>query len=398
VANKHLPLVLALQLLLALCLGCGSSHTMPPPPPPVKAEFLYMLNFLPPPGGEQLTAFKLDPTTGVLASPTTTAVNLAAGLAVDPSAQFLYVSDPNFVTPSVDIFAIDSKSGALTPDGAFVLTTICPLCAPVTGPGALAMDPQGHFLYYGSNTFGFGLTEVLGGLSVTAGTGALNLVAGSPFSADDVPFYLQVHPGGHFLYTVNTPNPPDFTVSGVSAFSIDPGTGALAPLPGSPFSPPLPADLAGFAIHPSGKYLYVSTAKSANGILAWSIDAATGTLSELPASPFAPGTSPVGIAIHPSGKFLYTANPLSGGGVFGFTIDNASGALTPMAGSPFDMSARLGDCTIDPSGRFLLAADATNKALVIFSIDAATGALSQAGSPTPVAALPFVMVMTKAPQ
>ncbi|MBI3478157.1 MAG: beta-propeller fold lactonase family protein [Acidobacteria bacterium] len=357
-----------------------------------------MLTLQPPPGGEQLTAFKLDPATGVLMSPTTTPVTLVAGLAVDPSGRFLYASNADVFAPAIDIFSSDSKSGSLTQDGAFVLTTICPLCAPVNGPGALATDPQGHFLYYGSNTFGFGLTEVVGGLSVAAGTGALNFVPGSPFSADDVPFYLQVHPGGHFLFTVNTPNPPDFSVSGVSGFSIDSSTGALTPVPGSPFSVSLHADLAGFAIHPSGKYLYVSTAKSANGILAWSVDTATGALSPLTESPFAPGTSPVGIAINPSGKFLYSANPLSGGGIFGFTIDSASGALTPLTGSPFDMSARLGDCTIDPSGKFLLAADATNKTLVIFSIDASTGALSQIGSPTPLDAVPFVILMTKAPQ
>jgi len=394
-AKKHLPLVVSIQILLALTLGCGSSNMVPPPP---KAEFLYVMT-LPPSSGAQLLAFKLDPATGTLGSPSTTATPLTLGVAVDPASKFLYVSDPDPVTPAIEIFSIDPKTGSLTPDGAFVLTGICPLCPPVNGPGALTMDSKGKLLYYGSESFGGGLSEVIGGLSVNAATGALNAVPNSPFPADDVPYGVLVHPSGHFVYTENTPNPPvfPFALQSVSGFSIDPSTGTLTPMSESPFSPPVNADLTGFAIHPSGKFMYASAGTAANGILAWSIDSTTGALSVLPASPFAAGTTPIGVTIDPAGKFLYASNG-GGGGISGFTIDAASGGLNPMSGSPFDMSAVLLECVIDPSGKLLAAVDAKNKAITLFSIDSSTGALTQVGTPTSIGGISLSLVMAKAPQ
>jgi 6-phosphogluconolactonase (cycloisomerase 2 family) len=396
--KTHLTLLLAVQLLLAFSLGCGSSGTMsPPPPPPSQSDFVYISTFpVPPDFNSQLMSFKLDLATGALKSTSTGTVSLLAfGLAVDPATKFLYVSDSDPVAPAIDIFSIDPKTGAPTPNGAFSLTMICPFCAPVSGPGSLAMDPKGKFFYYGSSASG-GVTEVVGGLS-GAGTASLNTVPGSPFAADDTPFNVQVHPNGNYLYTVNVSNPPALSTS-ISGFSIDSSTGALTPVPGSPFKIPLNANVSGFAIHPSGRYIYVSTAGAANGILAWSIDTIAGTLAVLPASPFAPGTTPVGIAIDPTGKFLYSSNAVSGGGISGFTIDTGSGSLTSMAGSPFDTGALLTAPAIDPSGKFLISFDVHNKAIVIFSIDTATGSIQRIGSPTPLDVFPAVLTVAKAPQ
>jgi len=397
-AKKDLPLLVSIQILLALTLGCGSSNMPPPPPPPPKAEFLYVMT-LPPSSDAQLLAFKLDPATGTLSSPSTTATPLTLGVAVDPASKFLYVSDPNPVAPAIDIFSIDPKTGSLTPDGAFVLTGICPLCPPVNGPGALAMDSKGKLLYYGSESFGGGLSEVIGGLSVNAATGALNGVPNSPFPADDVPYGVVVYPSGHFVFTENTLNPPvfPFPLQSISGFSIDSSTGELAPMPVSPFTPPVNADLTGFAIHPNGRFMYASAGAAANGILAWSIDSTTGALSVLPASPFAAGTTPIGVTIDPAGKVLYASNGV-GGGISGFTIDAASGALTPMSGSPFDMSAVLVECVVDPSGKLLAAVDAKNKAITLFSIDSSTGTPTQLGSPTSIGGISLSLVMAKAPQ
>jgi 6-phosphogluconolactonase len=398
-AKKRLPLVVSIQLVLALTLGCGSSNMMaPPPPPPPKAEFLYVMT-VQPPSNAQLLAFKLDLATGTLSSPSTTATPLTPGVAVDPASKFLYVSDPNPVAPAIDIFSIDPKTGSLTPDGAIVLTHICPFCPPISTPGALAMESKGQFLYYGSNFFGPGVSEVIGGLSVNAATGALNEVPNSPFPADDVPYAVLVDPSGHFVYTENMPNLLvfPFHLQSVSGFSIDASTGALAPMPGSPFIPPVNADLTGIAIHPTGKFTYASTGTTANGILGWSIDSTTGALMALPASPFAVGTTPIGVTIDPAGKFLYASNGASEG-ILGFTIDAASGVLNPMSGSPFDRSVVSLECVIDPSGKLLAAVDARNKAITLFSIDSSTGALTQVGSSTSNGGISLSLVMAKAPQ
>ena len=395
---KNVWSLVSLGFVLAITGGCGSSGTSsPPPPPPAKAEFLYLTTFQPPPANAvQLVKFKLDSATGVLDAKATTDLSFfAGGIAVDPASHFLYVSDPNPVTPAINIFSISPTTGSLSADGAFVLTTICPFCSPVNGPGALAMDSKGKLLYYGSDDVG--VSQVIGGLSVTPATGALNLVSGSPFPADDMPYAVILHPSGKFLYTENTSG-NSFLLQSISGFSVDPSSGALTPLPGSPFAPPANAQLPGFAMHPSGKFLYASTANTGNGILGWSVDATNGALTVLPASPFAPVTMPFGMTFAPSGKFVYASNPLGGGGILGFTIDAGSGTLTSITGSPFDPGVILGDCIVDPSGKFLLASDGKNQAIDVFSIDSSTGALTSTGSPTPLGAFAFSMVMAKAPQ
>jgi 6-phosphogluconolactonase (cycloisomerase 2 family) len=257
------------------------------------------------------------------------------------------------------------------------------------------MDSNGKFLYYGSSSFG-AVSEGIGALAVNSTTGALGVVPGSPFPADDVPVVVHVHPSGQFVYTENTPNLPisSFTLQSVSGFSID-STGALASVPGSPFTPPMNADLTGFAIHPAGKFLYASTGPAANGILAWSIDSTTGALTVLPASPFAAGTTPIGVVIDPLGKFLYASNGV-GGGISGFTVDAASGALTPMSGSPFNASVVFASCVIDPLGRLLVAADGVHNTITVFAINPTTGALTPLGTPTSVSALPISLTIVKA--
>jgi 6-phosphogluconolactonase len=232
---------------------------------------------------------------------------------------------------------------------------------------------------------------------VNSTTGSLSLVPGSPFPADDVPVIVHVHPSGQFVYTENTPNLPTspFTLQSVSGFSID-STGALASVPGSPFTPPMNADLTGFAVHPTGKFLYASTGPAANGILGWSIDSTTGALTVLPASPFAAGTTPAGVVIDPLGKFVYASNGV-GGGISGFTVDAASGALTPMSGSPFDASVVLANPVLDPLGRVLVAVDGLHNTITIFAINPTTGALTQLGNPTSVSGIPVSLTIIKAP-
>ncbi len=257
---------------------------------------------------------------------------------------------------------------------------------------------MGEFSYYGSNTFGSGISEGIGALTINSATGALNLVPGSPFPADDVPYGILVHPSGRFIYTENTLNQAvlPFPLHSISGFSVDSGTGALAPVPGSPFTPPANADLTGFEFQPSGNFLYASTGTAANGLLAWSVDSTTGALTALPESPFAAGTPLAGVMIDLSGKFLYALNgPV--GGISGFAIDAASGVLTPMSGSPFGAGAAIGSQVVDPSGRVLVAGDDKNRAITLFTIDSSTGALTPLGSPTSIGSVPVSLVMATAP-
>ncbi len=68
-----------------------------------------------------------------------------------------------------------------------------------------------------------------------AADGTLTPVAGSPFSAGSGPGCMAPDPEGKFLYVANF----NFGAPGssnISAYTIDAGTGALTPIAGSPFA------------------------------------------------------------------------------------------------------------------------------------------------------------------
>src|ERR1700722_7542332 len=117
----------------------------------------------------------------------------------------------------------------------------------------------------------------------------------------------------------------------VSGYAINPTSGALTPIPGSPFT--VGTNPHAVALDPSSKFLYVAN-RASNNISAFTVNLSTGALTEVPGSPFAAGYEPDGLAMYPSGKFLYASNELSAN-VYAYLIDGETGALTPINGSPF---------------------------------------------------------------
>jgi DNA-binding beta-propeller fold protein YncE len=91
-------------------------------------------------------------------------------------------------------------------------------------------------------------------------------------------------------------------------------------------------------VHPSGKFAYVTNAGS-NNISGYTINPSTGALTAIAGSPFAAGFSPISVAVDPNGKFAYVAN-WEGNNVSGYTINPNTGALTAIAGSPFAAGTR----------------------------------------------------------
>jgi DNA-binding beta-propeller fold protein YncE len=130
-----------------------------------------------------------------------------------------------------------------------------------------------------------------------------------------------------------------------SAYTVDATTGALTPVPSSPFAAGL--DPAGVAVDPTGQFAYVSNcgneslgrqASSPGNVSAYTIDATTGALSPINGSPFAAGTTALSVTVDPTGQFVYLTNRDSNN-VSAFTIDSTTGALTPVAGAPFPAGA-----------------------------------------------------------
>lgn len=388
----------SLLLSLFALTGCGSSGGSNPPPPPAKPEFFYMVvNTTTPPNAPsfQLASFTIDTTNGSL-TPTGTQAwsQLYPQIVVDPTSKFLYAS--SLGAQAWAIFSINAKTGMPSQNGAFIVPT--PICGlgctggPSINPGMLAFDPAGKYMFYASSSFGLPISPQIGALSVDTATGALNLVSGSPFSATNMPLSVATHPSGKFVYTEDVAAGMSIlSLASVSGFAVDSSTGALTPVPGSPFGV-TNANTVGYAIEPHGKFLYVSTGIS--GILGWQIDQTTGTLTTLPGSPFLPGTATFGARFDNSGKFLYSSAGASGG-VLGFGIDPTTGILTSLSGSPFAANLVLSAPTIDPSGKFAYAVDFKNKAIVTLSVGG-SGALTNLTS-TPITGIPGEPVIVRAP-
>ena len=156
-------------------------------------------------------------------------------------------------------------------------------------------------------------------------------------------------PNGGFLYSID---PQDNLLD---AFSVASGGASVDELSGSPYAVPnIPYSL---AVHPSGNYLYVVNENQAyqtnyvpgqydGSISAFAINSGTGTLTQLPASPFAAGINPVSIVVDPAGNFAFSTSTTYTTGYTGFaqiiefSINRTSGGLTPFPGAPWTDSAQ----------------------------------------------------------
>jgi 6-phosphogluconolactonase (cycloisomerase 2 family) len=165
----------------------------------------------------------------------------------------------------------------------------------------------------------------LSAYAVDGVSGALTEVQGSPFSATQGRGAIVFHPNGQFIFKGG---------GSISAFRFDPTSGALAEVAGSPVpgggSDPSAIDV---AIDPRGQYLYAVT--TSTGLLrGYAIDPDSGALVEVPGSPFPAGPFPYSVGVDPSGRFVYVGND-DAAEVSGFSIDRVTGTLSPLAQSAF---------------------------------------------------------------
>lgn len=184
----------------------------------------------------------------------------------------------------------------------------------------------------------------------------------------------------NFVYTNDDQSP-----NTVSAFSVD-SNGALTPVPGSPFATGGDGSGGGLfapnriGVAMAGNFLFVPNTASDN-VSVFNINPSTGVLTSVAGSPFATGNHPlppgnqngIAVAATPDGKFLMVASNGSANVVV-FSIA-PSGALTPIAGSPFATLGNPSGIKISPDGKFLAVAVSN---VQMFSI-AADGSLTSAG-------------------
>jgi 6-phosphogluconolactonase (cycloisomerase 2 family) len=268
--------------------------------------------------------------------------------------QFLYASDT--LRAQLDAFSINQTTGALTTLLGSPFST-----GNLSLPVGLA-SPAGSSLLYAAgagNVDGFAVSS----------TGTPTALSQSPFPSG-TNLFLAVDPSGKFLYT-SVDDPP----GGVFAFTID-STGALTEVQGSPFTIPgqTALDSQPYGIVDTGSYVYVALSAT-NQIAAFSIVGSTGALTPVPGSPFSAGATPTTLVF--ADKFTHALNSLNGT-ISGYSVDSNNGVLTPLSGSPFGIAGT--SMATDSFGEHLYVSGPAG--IQAFSIDFNSGALtSVAGSP-----------------
>jgi len=280
-------------------------------------------------GSNSISGYAVNATTGAL----TKIVGSPFAAGTDPQAlafasipsggTYLYVANNGSNTLSA--YSVDASTGALTP---------LPTATYVTGssPAAVSATSYGGFSYGGfvfvANNGG---SNDISAFTITAKTGALTPVAGSPFAAGGNPHSLVLTPrftdwetyDTRYLYTANFDG-----TSSVSGFLVDNDTGVLTPLSGSPFAIPVSNTI---GTDGSGTYLYVTTGAN---VVGYGIDPMSGLLTALSGFPVGAGTNAYSVTVDPSNQFLYVGND-GAATISGYTLDPGTGGLTAVPGSPF---------------------------------------------------------------
>ena len=278
-----------------------------------------------------------------------------------PPGGFLYTTNNDYfsgnTTNFVQGFTIVAGNGALAP----ILQG--PVKANVA-PQSVASDKGGYRLYVGDYVSG----DIFA-YFIDRDNGSLTPVPGDPFPVDRTVSAVAVHPSGTLIFAARDEQHPG---DGVAVFQLQ-SNGSLVPAAGSPYATQIAPQA--LVVDPSGKYLYVAdqSGYQESYIDAFSIDDTSGALTPLPGSPFqipipsncsAGAASPFDI-IDSAGQYLYTADAWMDS-ISGFAIGGSNGTLTDIAGSPW---ADNGGCDVPPdcetcsANPISLAVDGTGKFL-----------------------------------
>jgi 6-phosphogluconolactonase len=327
-------------------------------------------------------AFRYDATSGKL-----TSLGVAAEtpdpsfVAIHPSGKFLYAVNEAGKASFVTSFALDAKTGKLTQ-----LNQV-----PALGedPCYIALDQTGKYILIANYSSGtLAVFPILPDGKIGEKT-AVNQDSGKLGPNKE----RQEGPHAHWIETSADNRyvlAVDLGLDQVLIFQFDAKKGTLGP-----HIPPSAALKAGSGprhgiFSPNGKFFFV-VGELASTATSFSYDAKTGDLkqvnsvSTLP-SDFSGRNDVAEVAIHPSGKFLYVSNRgMETIAIFG--IDPKKGTLSAMGHVPTG-GKEPRHFTFDPSGNFLFAENQLSDTIVVFHVDANTGALTPTGEnvsvPSPV--------------
>jgi len=252
-------------------------------------------------------------------------------------------------------------------------------------PQSIAVDPAGKFAYVASGGCG-GYVSMY---TINPTTGALAPIAPPVPSNDEFTDSVTVDPSGKFAYVTSSGDVWDIDFGSVVTYAINPTTGALTSTTGGIIGTGIngtPEFFNSVAFAPSGKFAYAADggafpAGSFGGDSSVSMYTINSTTGALTSiGMIAAGYGPDSEAVDPAGKFAYVAN-FGSNDVSMYTIDATTGALA----STGTIAAGPGpvSAAVDPAGKFAYVANwtyDTEGSVSMYTIDATTGALAFIGS------------------
>jgi len=273
-----------------------------------------------------------------------------------------YAYTANNWVDTVSAFSIDPSDGSLSLIGSY---------GAGDGPSSVTSDKQNKFLFVSNSG-----TSSLSSFSINA-DGTLVSIETIPIGTAQA-YDLEIDPTGRFAYVacIGTPNgavwaiavASDGTLSSIGSYPLDQGTIALS------------VDL-------NGRFLYSVSSYTGN-IRVFSIDSATGALTNLGASSASPG--PYGscylraVAVHPSGRYVYAIHTpeSSGQGIYIFPIDQTTGALgTALIQAESDNPNSIA-FSEDGTLAFIANSGGSGGYVESYTVDGTTGALTSVGTVT----------------
>lgn len=284
----------------------------------------------------------------------------------------------------VVVESVTIETGALTPVAGSPFT----LGSASGGPNSIIVWPSGQSLYASEPN------GTIVGYS-TPGAATMTVLPGSPYAAGIAPTQMAVallpssgSPAAS-LYASDSGDPN----GGILAFAVA-SDGSLSPIAGSPFATTpnaAPSYLLNTSNSAGDQFLFVSLS-NAGQIAGFSIDNATGALTPIPGSPFTAGKGP-GTLINGIANELFVINT-GDHTVEAFNIA-ANGVLTPIR-SPVAVGTANGGIALyleetQPSSP-LYAADTAASSIDILNVDNSSGAIS-AGGTVPASSPPLQLAV-----
>jgi 6-phosphogluconolactonase (cycloisomerase 2 family) len=329
-----------------------------------RAGWLYVLND--DSTGSRIYGFEVNETTGALTAlngfpvaPGNGGINsiVSERMAADRVNNRLYVINDS--SDSVSAYSINQSNGSLTP------LPFSPIALGAGNWNSIAVHPSGSPLIVSNGLTGAGSLS----FNITPTTAAP--AAGNPFLVGATSAFSSTFTrDGQYFYVGGN------TGTVIAGFSVNPQTGVLSALPGSPF-PAGGTSCIAYAMDSAGRFFSIDNAFNIRVFTT-----SSGVLSPVTGNPFASGLSQRRFGlIHPNQNFYIIAgNSGNNVGVYQISGSGAGTTVAAVSGSPFPTGGTTANVlAINEAGNFLFVGNRISRNITTFSVNASSGQLTSLG-------------------